>query len=113
MIDACDTVATKKELIRMCVKKNIPIISSMGMGNKLDPKKIEVVDIRKTSYDPIAKIIRKMVKDEKIKAKIMTVSSSEQPIKRNTKIIASNAIVPSVAGLYCANYVLEEILKGE
>lgn len=111
VIDACDTVKTKKELIRQCVKRNIPIISSMGMGNKVDPTKIEIMEINKTSYDPIAKVIRKMIRDEKINTKIMTVCSTEVPIKTNTNIIASNAIVPSVAGLLCSNYIFQEIIK--
>lgn len=113
VVDACDTVATKKELIRICVNKHIPIVSSMGMGNKLDPTKIELLDIRKTSYDPIAKTIRKMVKDEKIKDKIMTVCSSEQPVKTGSNVISSNAIVPSVAGLLCTSYIFMQIIKGE
>lgn len=113
VIDACDTVETKKELIRVCLKKNIKIISSMGTGNKLDSSKLEVMDIRKTSYDPLAKIIRKMVKDEKIKEKIMVVSSTEQPIKTSGKTIGSTAFVPATAGLLCASYVINDIIKGE
>lgn len=111
LIDACDTVFVKKELIRICNQKQIPMISCMGMGNKLDPSKIEMIELSKTSYDPIAKILRKMVKEEKIKGKIMTVCSNEAPRKTKTKEIASNAIVPAVAGLYLADYVLKEILK--
>lgn len=111
VIDACDTVKTKKELIRQCVKRNIPIISSMGMGNRMDPTQIQIMEINKTSYDPIAKVIRKMIRDEKINTKIMTVCSTEVPVKTNTNIVASNAIVPSVAGLLCSNYVFHEIIK--
>ena len=66
LIDACDTVSVKKELIKQCLKRNIKFISSMGTGNKLDPSKLQICDIRKTNYDPLAKIIRKFVKDEKI-----------------------------------------------
>lgn len=111
VVDACDTVATKKELIRYTVRNHIPMISSMGMGNKIDPSKIAVMDIRKTSYDPIAKTIRKMIKEERIKDKVMVVCSTEQPIKSKSKEIASNAIVPSVAGLLCANYVFQDTIK--
>lgn len=113
VVDACDTISTKKVLIKRCVQKKIAFISSMGMGNKVDPTKIECIDIRKTSYDPIAKTIRKMVKEEKIKEKVMTVCSTEQPVKTNTKTIASNAIVPSVAGLLCTNYIFQEIVKDD
>jgi tRNA A37 threonylcarbamoyladenosine dehydratase len=111
LVDACDTIETKKELIRKCSKNNIKIISSMGMGNKLDPSQIEITDIRKTSYDPIAKIIRKMIKDEKISTKIPVVYSKEQPIKTNNKIISSNSFVPATAGLLCTSYIINDIIK--
>ena len=110
-IDACDTVSTKKEIIKECTKRNIKIISSMGTGNKLDPSKLEIIDVRKTSYDPIAKIIRKMVKDEHIKAKIPVICSKEQPIKTNCTTISSNAFVPATAGLLCTSYVINDIIK--
>ena len=60
-IDACDTMTTKKEIIKECIRRKIKFISSMGTGNKLDPSKLEIVDIRKTVNDPLAKIIRKFV----------------------------------------------------
>jgi len=111
IIDACDTVEVKKQLIRESIKRKIKLISSMGTGNKLDPSKLIITDIRKTSYDPLAKIIRKMVKEEKIKEKIMVVSSTEVPIKTNSKTIGSNAIVPAVAGLLCSSYVINDIVS--
>ncbi|NLL44750.1 MAG: tRNA threonylcarbamoyladenosine dehydratase [Mollicutes bacterium] len=111
VIDACDSIATKKELIRQCVKRKIKFISSMGMGNKLDPTKIKIIDVRKTSYDPIAKVIRKMVKDEKIKEKVMVVCSDEKPINNKGKVIGSTTFVPGVAGLFCASYVINDIIK--
>lgn len=110
VIDACDTIETKKQLIRECLVRKIKIISSMGTGNKLDPTKFEIVDIRKTSYDPIAKIIRKMVKEEHIKEKIMVVCSSENPIKIDTNKIGSIAYVPASAGLLCASFVINDII---
>ena len=110
IIDACDTVETKKELIRQSIKRNIKIISSMGTGNKLNPSKLEIIDIRKTSYDPIAKIIRKMIKDEKIKEKIPVVCSTEKIVKTNSKTIGSTAFVPATAGLLCASYIINDIV---
>lgn len=110
IVDACDTMEVKKELIKIAVSKNIKIISSMGTGNKMNPSKLEVIDIRKTSYDPIAKILRKFVKDEKIKNKIMVVCSKEEPIKNSTNIIGSNAFVPGTAGLLIASYVINDIV---
>ena len=111
VIDACDTINVKKELIRICLKNNIKFISSMGTGNKLDPSKLEIIDVRKTSYDPIAKIIRKMVKDENIKGKISVICSTEVPIKTNSKTIASNSFVPATSGLLCTSYVINDIIK--
>ena len=111
VIDACDTVDTKKSLIRECIIRKIKFISCMGTGNKLDPSKLEIIDIRKTSYDPLARIIRKMIKDEKIKDKVMVVASTEQPLKNDTKVIGSNSYVPATAGLLCASYVINDIIK--
>lgn len=112
LIDACDTIPTKKLIIKECIKKNIPMISCMGMGRKLDISKIKVQDIRNTSYDPIAKKIRKMVNEEKIKEKIMVVSSTEQPITNTKKHISSNSFVPAVAGINCASYIIHLIIGG-
>lgn len=111
IVDACDTIKTKEQIIRECIKRNIKLISCMGMGRKIDPTKIQITDIRKTSYDPIAKAIRKMVKDEKIKEKIIVISSTEQPLE-SKKHISSNSFVPGVAGLMCASYVINDIIGG-
>lgn len=111
VIDACDTVNTKKAIIKICIKKNIKFISSMGTGNKIDPSKLEIVDIRKTSYDPLAKIIRKFIREEHINEKIMVLTSSEQPIKSNISTIPSAIFVPASAGLLIGSYVIKELLK--
>ena len=111
VVDACDTIETKKEIIRECLKRNIKFISSMGTGNKMNSSKLKIMDIRKTSYDPIAKKIRKMVKDERINKKIMVVCSEEVPYTKVDKIIPSNSFVPATAGLLCTNYIINDILK--
>lgn len=110
VIDACDTITVKLELIRICKRKNIKLISSMGTGNKMDPSKLKIMDIRKTNYDPIAKIIRKMVRDEKINGKVMVVCSDEVPYTKVENIIPSNSFVPATAGLLCASYVINDIV---
>lgn len=110
VIDACDTIAVKLELIRICKTKNIKLISSMGTGNKMDPSKLKIMDIRKTNYDPIAKKIRKMVKVERIKGKVIVVCSDEQPIKQIKKYVPSNSFVPATAGLLCASFVINDIV---
>ena len=111
IIDACDTIEVKKELIRESIKQNIKLISSMGTGNKLDPNKLQISDIRKTNYDPIAKILRKMIKEEKINAKIPVVWSNEQPIQTENKKVGSMMMVPSASGILCASYVINDIIK--
>lgn len=112
IVDACDTIEVKKELIRQSKKRNIKLISSMGTGNKMDPSRLKILDIRKTSYDPIASILRRMIRDEQIKGKIMVVCSDEQPIKKATKVLGSNCLVPSVAGLLCASFIINDIVGG-
>lgn len=109
LVDACDTIETKKQLIIECIKRKIKLISSMGTGNKMNPQKLEIIDIRKTSYDPIAKILRKFVKDNKIKEKIMVVCSTETP-KKISKPIGSNSFVPATAGLLCTSYIINDIV---
>lgn len=111
IVDACDTIAVKKQLIRESKKRDIKLISAMGTGYKMDPSRLKITEISKTSYDPIAAIIRKMVRDEKIKGKVMVVSSDEQPIKSTSKTIGSACIVPSVAGLLCSSYIINDILR--
>lgn len=110
-VDACDTVSTKKEVILECLKKHIPFISCMGTGNKMDPSQLEITDIRKTINDPLARIIRKYVKDEKIKQKIMVLSSKELPIKISNRIPGSTAFVPSSAGLLIASYIVKDFIS--
>ena len=110
IVDACDTITIKLELIRISKIKNIKLISCMGTGNKMDPSRLKIMDIRKTSYDPIAKIIRKMVKDERISGKVMVICSDEQPYTKVTNEIPSNSFVPATAGLLCASFVINDIV---
>ena len=111
LVDACDTLSTKKEVIRECTNRKIPFLSSMGTGNKLDPSLLEIIELNKTINDPIARILRKFVKDEKIKDKIMVLSSKELPIKIQDRIPGSSAFVPSSAGLLIASYIIREFIK--
>ena len=113
IVDACDTVLTKFELMKYASKNNIKIISSMGTGNKLDPSKLEIMDIRKTSYDPIAKKLRKMIKDANIKNKIPVICSKEEAIKMSGKTISSNSFVPATAGLLITSYIINDIIDKE
>lgn len=112
-VDACDTVTTKKEVIKKCLDKDIDFISSMGTGNKLDPSKLEIIDIRKTVNDPLARILRKFIKDEKINKKVMVLSSKELPIKTGERTPGSTAFVPSSAGLLIASYIIRKFINNK
>ena len=111
LVDACDTMSTKKKVILECISRKVPFISSMGTGNKLDPSCLEIVDIRKTVNDPLARILRKFVKDEKIHEKVMVLSSRELPYKVKDRTPGSSAFVPSSAGLMIASYIVREFIK--
>lgn len=110
-VDACDTMTVKKMVITECIKRKIKFISSMGTGNKIDPSKLEIIDIRKTVNDPLAKVIRKFVKDEKINSKVMVLSSSELPVKTGERTPGSTAFVPASAGLLIASYVVRQFIS--
>ncbi len=109
IIDACDSVQTKIELIKFAITKNIKIISSMGMGNRLDPSKVYITKLSKTENDPLAKKIRTILRKENINLNINVVASKEIPIKSSK--ITSMMCVPSVAGIYMAHYIISDIIK--
>lgn len=110
-VDACDTMTVKKMVIKTCIDKNIPFISSMGTGNKLDPSKLEITDIRKTVNDPLARTLRKFIKDEHINKKVMVCSSSELPIKTGDRTPGSSAFVPASAGLLITSYIIRYFIS--
>lgn len=122
IVDCIDTVTAKIELVVRANKLNIPIISSMGTGNKLDPTKFEVSDIYKTSVCPLAKVMRKELKQRGINS-LKVVYSKEEPIKKcvakddsnkerqKKNIPGSISFVPSVAGLIIAGEVVKDIIE--
>lgn len=110
IVDAIDSVSSKISLIKKAHKENIKIISAMGMGNKLDPTMIEVSDISKTSICPLARVMRKKLKEEGI-YKLKVVYSKEAPIKKDSKVTTSISFVPSVCGLIMAGEIIREIIK--
>ena len=115
IIDAVDTVTSKIEIIVRAKKHNIPVISSMGTGNKLDPTKFEIADIYKTSVCPLAKVMRKELKARNIK-NVKVLYSKEEPIKQEKfidgkRVPGSISFVPSVAGLIIAREVTKDILN--
>ncbi len=109
IIDCCDTLTTKLELVLFANKYNINIISSCGTGNRMDPTKLIITDIYKTNNDPLAKRFRKVLRDNNIK-KLTVVCSSEIPKKTND-VVGSISMVPNTAGCYLAYYVFNNTLK--
>lgn len=117
IIDAIDMVSSKIHLILKAKKKNIPIISCMGMGNKMDPTRIKIADIYKTHVCPLAKVMRRELKIRGVKH-LTCVFSDEEPIKPSIslssaskrEIPGSTAFVPSVAGLIIASKVVSDLL---
>ena len=115
-VDAVDTVTAKLAIIMRCNELNIPVISSMGTGNKLDPSKLEITDIYKTSVCPLAKVMRKELRArgvEKLKVCYSNeepktpLESSEVTSKRRTP--GSVSFVPSVAGLMIGGEVIMDL----
>ena len=129
VLDCIDTMAAKQELIKRCTEQGIPIISSMGAANKMDPTAFKVMDIFKTKMDPIAKIIRKKLREHNIDS-LKVVCSNEKPLKPQsaTKLddaenmdnassgkavrspLASNAFVPAMAGLVMGGAVIKDLI---
>ncbi len=118
IVDAIDTVSAKIELVMQADRAGVPIISSMGAGNKLDPTRVEVSDIYRTSVCPLARVMRRELKKRSIE-RLKVVYSKEEPFKASAancenangkkQIPASIAFVPSVAGLIIAGEVIKDL----
>lgn len=119
VVDAIDTVTGKIEIIVCAAKSGVPVISSMGAGNKLDPTAFRVADIYSTSVCPLAKVMRRELKKRDIEH-LKVVYSTEKPVEAKEEyteelpqgrrtIPGSAAFVPSVAGLIIAGEVLKDL----
>lgn len=109
VLDCIDSVNSKVLLIKQAKENNVPIISCMGTGNKLNPSLLEIADIKDTSYCPLARAVRNRLKKENIYS-LTVVYSKEQP-KKSEGIPSSCAFVPSSAGLLMASHVIREFIK--
>jgi tRNA A37 threonylcarbamoyladenosine dehydratase len=136
VVDCVDTVTAKIEIIMQAKKENIPVISSMGTGNKLDPTKFEITDIYKTNICPLAKVMRKELRKRNIDS-LKVIYSEEEPIKPDdtsssscktncicppgtkrkctirNQVPGSISFVPSVAGLMIAGEIVKDIIYGK
>ncbi len=130
VIDASDTITYKILLIKECLKRGIPIISSMGAANKMDPTRFRVADISETTIDPIARVVRRQLRKAGIIRGVKVVFSTEEPLRPRDDVTrrivpenapkeirkaqqppASNAFVPPVAGLIMVSVVVRELLE--
>lgn len=114
VVDCVDTVTAKIEIISKSKEMGVPIISSMGTGNKLDPSKFEIADIYKTEVCPLAKVMRKELRKRNIE-NVKVIFSREEPIKiegeGERQVPGSISFVPSVAGLTIAGEVVRDLLS--
>lgn len=129
VIDASDTIGYKVHLIKECLQRGVPIISSMGAANKTDPTQFQVADISKTSVDPVARVVRQKLRKDGITRGVKVVFSKEEPLKPREDITqkivpdtapkdirkaqqppASNAFVPPAVGLIMVSVVFRELV---
>ncbi|MCI3923671.1 tRNA threonylcarbamoyladenosine dehydratase [Paenibacillus sp. TRM 82003] len=129
VLDASDTISYKVHCILECKKRGIPVISSMGAANKMDPTKFQVVDISKTHTDPLARVVRRKLREAGVSKGVKVVFSTEAPKKPRVDVTqrivpenapeirkaqqppASNAFVPPVAGLFMVSVIVNDLLK--
>ena len=118
VIDAIDTVKAKIDIIEKCVNSNVKVITALGCGNKMNPAMLEVNDLSKTSYDPLAKVLRRELAKRGIKH-VKVVYSKESPLEPVDKellsdekknVPASSPFVPPVAGIIIASEVIKDLL---
>lgn len=108
IIDACDNVTVKLELIKYAQENNIRIITSLGTGNRLNPEELTITTLNKTYNDPLGKVLRKLVKDNKLKTNTTVLWSKEVPIKIKDRTPGSIMFVPASAGILIASYIIRK-----
>ena len=121
VVDAIDTLSPKVFLIKTCVEKCIPIVSSMGSGAKMDPSKVTIADIAKTTYCPLAKAVRQRLSKLGIKHGVTVVYSTESADKSSVMLTEGEqykksttgtiSYMPALFGLYLASHVIRELIK--
>lgn len=110
IVDAIDNVTAKLELAVRAQEAGVPIISSMGTGNKFHPEMLEIADINKTSVCPLARVMRRELRNRGVK-KLTVVYSKEEPVKTESSVPGSTSFTPPVAGYLMASYVIRKICE--
>lgn len=112
VIDCIDSIQSKQDLAMACIQRDIPFLSSMGTARRLDPSKLEIMELEKTSYDPIAKRMRNWKRKNKIRNKIWVVCSTEPPRPVEAgKPLPSMIFVPASAGLLLASECVKKLIN--
>lgn len=112
IIDACDTITTKKDIIKYAFNNNRKLITCLGTGNRFDPTKLKITTLDKTMNDPVAKVMRKIVKDEHINLKkCVVLASDELPRKVSDRVPGSTPFVPNAAGFIIASHVISDLIR--
>lgn len=112
VIDCIDSIKSKQDLAMACIQRDIPFLSSMGTARRLDPSKLEIMELEKTSYDPIAKRMRNWKRKNKIRNKIWVVCSTEAPRPVEAgKPLPSMIFVPASAGLLLASECVKKLIN--
>ena len=112
VIDCIDSIKSKQDLAMACIQRDIPFLSSMGTARRLDPSKLEIMKLEKTSYDPIAKKKRNWKRKNKIRNKIWVVCSTEPPRPVEAgKPLPSMIFVPASAGLLLASECVKKLIN--
>lgn len=114
IIDCIDSLKSKKDLIRFALDHQIPILVSTGTARKMDPSRLKITELEKTSYDPLAKNLRVWKRKEKIRADIPVVFSDEPPVEMEAgQPLPSMIFVPATAGLLLASRCVQDLLAGK
>lgn len=112
VIDCIDSMKSKQDLIRACLQREIPFLCSMGMARRMDPSKLSIMELEKTTYDPMAKRLRQWKRKNHIHKKIMVVSSTEAPVKQKAgQPLPSTIFVPAAAGLILASECVSQMIQ--
>lgn len=109
IIDCCDSIEAKKILLRESLKRKVNFIACMGTANRMNPSMLEIIELEKTKNDPLARIMRKYIRDNGINDKVIVLSSKELPMKNGNKL-GSNSFVPASAGLLIGSYVINKLI---
>lgn len=111
ILDCCDTITTKVELISYSLNKGIKIITCTGTGNRFHPELLTITTINKTINDPLCKSMRRILKEHNLPSNIPCIWSRELPVKTHDRTPGSCSLVPNAAGLLMASYVINHTLN--